>query len=86
MIDYTDNITYEVGDTRLSINGDGITSALEASPYEVPVNTLSMQNKWTEHEYHELSGSTYATPHTYEYATLGPNEAKVYIIIISCVQ
>ena len=47
-------------------------SLLEASMYEVPVSI----NGSTGHEY-ELTGSTYAVPNMYEYATLGPNGAMV---------
>ena len=42
--------------------------------YEVPVNsTVQSVNGHTASEY-ALTGSTYAVPNVYEYATLGPNK------------
>ena len=54
---------------------------LEASTYEVPVNSSASasavtQAVRTEPEY-ELTESTYALPNVYEYATLGPNGQAV---------
>ena len=62
-----DNITYGIGGDKE--NGNNV---VEAGVYEVP---LSLKRD-TESTY-DPSGSIYATPNVYEYATLGPNEEMV---------
>ena len=79
----TDNLTYGTGED-ITNNGSGTIQILEASTYEVPVSSSASvsvvtQAVRTELEY-ELTESTYALPHVYEYATLGPNEQAVIII------
>ena len=72
-----DNLTYGAaspGDVKVPTKEDA--SLLEASMYEVPVNAAQSSSGSIGHEY-ELTGSTYAVPNMYEYATLGPNEAAV---------
>ena len=46
---------------------------MEAGVYEVP----SSLKRDTEPTYYDLSGSIYATPNVYEYATHGLNEEMV---------
>lgn len=73
----SDNINYMARDTRLSINGE-TRGTLEAgySAYEVPVSS-TMQLIQNNRENCQSLEATYALPDTYEYATQGPNEAKV---------
>ena len=53
-------------------------SLLEASMYEVPFSAAQSINGSTGHDHeYELTGSFYAVPNMYEYATLGPNGAMV---------
>ena len=71
---YSDNITYMAG--GMSVNGDPRRS-LEASAYEVPLSLMQLAvrgNEGEERNYESLE-ATYALPD--EYATVGPNEAKV---------
>ena len=71
---YSDNITYMAGGT--SVNGEP-RGALEAGAYEVPLSSMQLAvhgNKREERNYESLE-ATYALPD--EYATVGPNEAKV---------
>ena len=67
---YIDNVLYgKGGEVKTHVN-------METSMYEVPVSLAAENGNTTEHEY-EFTGSTYATPHVYEYATLGPNKETV---------
>ena len=53
-------------------------SLLEASMYEVPFSAAQSTIESTRHDHeYELTGSFYAVPNMYEYATLGPNGAMV---------
>ena len=83
-ISRTDNLTYGTGN---DIANNGQIPSLEPSTYEVPVSSSANASAgavtWyakTEPEY-EITESTYAVPHIYEYATLGPNEQMVIIHI-----
>ena len=74
--DYSDNITYMAG--GMTVNGES-RGTLEASAYEVPLSSMQLAvrgNKREDRNYESLE-ATYALP--YEYATLGPNEAKVLL-------
>ena len=76
---YSDNITYMAG--GMSVNGE-TRGTLEASAYEVPLSSMQSAvrgNKREDRKYESLE-ATYALP--YEYATVGPNEAKVFINLI----
>ena len=77
MHDYLDNITYMTRDTRLSING-GTRGTLEASAYEMPVSSTMQLVQNNREQNRQSLEATYALPDTYEYATQGPNEAKVF--------
>ena len=73
-----DNLTYgsSPGDATVSIKED--PSLLEASMYEVPFSAAQSINGSTGHDHeYELTGSFYAVPNMFEYATLGPNGAMV---------
>ena len=82
--DYTDNLTYGTG------ANNGTISILEASTYEVPVNSsasagaVTRQAVRTAEPEYDLTESTYAVPNVYEYATLGPNEQMVMLIQLTC--
>ena len=83
-ISRTDNLTYGIGKDTAN---NGQIPSLETGAYEVPVNMSTSagtvtQDAKTEPEY-EITESTYAIPHVYEYATLGPNEHKVNSSVIS---
>ena len=74
--DYSDNITYMAGGTTVNGESRGTMEAIY-SAYEVPLNSMQPAvrgNKREDRNYESLE-ATYALP--YEYATLGPNEAKV---------
>ena len=76
-----DNLTYGTGKDTAN---NGQIPSIEPSTYEVPVSISAStvtQDVKTEPEY-EITESTYAVPHVYEYATLGPNEQMVIIYII----
>ena len=75
-----DNLTYGMGENT---SNNGKVPILEASSYEVPLNSSAgtvTQAVRTEPEY-ELTGSNYALPTVYEYATLGPNEQAVTLTL-----
>ena len=76
----TDNLTYGTGK---DIANNGQIPNLEPGTYEVPVSAGAVtRDAKTEPEY-EITESTYAVPHVYEYATLGPNEQRVNYSLIS---
>ena len=80
----TDNLTYGTGKDTAN---NGQIPSLETGTYEVPVNISASASAvtWdakTEPEY-EITESTYAIPHVYEYATLGPNKQKVNYSVTS---
>ena len=78
-----DNLTYgsSPGDAMLPSKED--PSLLKASMYEVPLSAVQSIGGSTAagHDY-ELSGSFYAVPNMYEYATLGPNGAMVIHFVL----
>ena len=82
--DCSDNVTYTAGYIMAggtTINGES-RGSLEASAYEVPLSSMQPAvrgNKREDRKYESLE-AMYALPH--EYATVGPNEAKVLINLI----
>ena len=58
------------------MSGETTSHVMEASTYEVPVRTMEGGHGNNECEY-ELTGSSYAVPNVYEYATFGPNGEMV---------
>ena len=76
----SDNITYNnmVGGTSIN-GGTRGTNTLEANAYEVPADSSAQPRPVQNRRKNESLEATYALPDTYyEYATLGPNEAKVF--------
>ena len=62
---------------RIASTNGGTRGSLEASAYEVPLSSTPRPAQ-SKGEYESLE-ATYALPDSmYEYATHGPNEAKVF--------
>ena len=86
--DCSDNVTYTAGYIMAggtTVNGESRVT-LKASAYEVPLSSMQSAvhgNKREDRKYESLE-ATYALPH--EYATVGPNEAKVLYNLYSTQQ